>query len=451
MAGKDLMYEPMNPRLRLILFVFVLATILGIVILITPNILSLYYQVRGGQLLEEVYQLDAGLSDGIVCEGPPPVNIVGKLQLKKAALQLQRAIHYKPNNAQARLLLGRAQCLLGESEKSIESLRVYTELRPENPLGNLEMGFAYETLCRQEFGASSIPSVEKSTMILCTNSALLSNILFEWEKSGLTSQDFLQMGEQLYQAGQNSEALLWYARSLLLDSANPNSFYAIGHILMDQGQNVRAIEFFEKAVEISSGDIRFHYDLVEALIKENRLDRAKAEMDSVLDVYLRKIETSGEAEANILYEMILSLARVNRKLNEWDESERWYGVAKQIHPDDVRIDAELADMYLLTNRPSKAIEQLKSVPSDVQKQTPLYHLFGRAYLQLGKYDLAIEELLLATQEWPTTSEMYYWLGEAYLASGEIVLAEYSFQKSLKLDPMNQLVQKRLEAIQQKKP
>jgi len=68
--------------------------------------------------------------------------------LPVAIAHLRRAIAWDDNNAQAYRLLGQAYLAQGDYLATIEALTTYTDLRPDNPLGHLELAQVCEGLAR---------------------------------------------------------------------------------------------------------------------------------------------------------------------------------------------------------------------------------------------------------------------------------------------------------------
>jgi tetratricopeptide (TPR) repeat protein len=63
-----------------------------------------------------------------------------------ALTHLQKAIEWEPDNAQAYRLLGRVYRAQGDWLAAIQALTHYAELRPDNPLGHIELAEVYETI-----------------------------------------------------------------------------------------------------------------------------------------------------------------------------------------------------------------------------------------------------------------------------------------------------------------
>jgi tetratricopeptide (TPR) repeat protein len=91
----------------------------GLVILAFPHLVSAHHIEAGGRAMWN-----------------PP----------QAVAHFERAIHWDPKNAQAHRLLAKALTAQGEWLAAIGPLTRYTELRPDNALGRIELAVAYEGL-----------------------------------------------------------------------------------------------------------------------------------------------------------------------------------------------------------------------------------------------------------------------------------------------------------------
>ena len=175
----------MNPRIRPVLIIIGLITLVVVSIIVIPRGLSLYYQTRGGQHVEYVLRSTEGIQE-LVCEQLPVNNEDGRNEVEQAVVDLNRAIRFNKNNAQAYYYLGKANCLLGKPSESKEDYLRYTELRPDNPLGYIGLGFAYE-----ELGDTSAAGNA-------------------WRSADLTASDFNQAGDEVFKEEQYEDACLLY-------------------------------------------------------------------------------------------------------------------------------------------------------------------------------------------------------------------------------------------------
>jgi tetratricopeptide (TPR) repeat protein len=217
------MYEPINPRLRTLLFGLGLVTMSLLGLWLYPRVLGLYYQSRGGELVQQVFKSDGTLVHGIACEKPPLTNESARIQLDQAILQIQKAIEFNSEMAKAYLILGRAYCLLGEPDMAIEAYSVFTELRPENPLGHLELGFAYEAACQKNEGQSMMKDDKSIAYSLCMDSDQEARIIDEWKKAGVNTSQLMEEGKRAFLNQQYHQAVRWYTRAAATNSDLPPS------------------------------------------------------------------------------------------------------------------------------------------------------------------------------------------------------------------------------------
>jgi tetratricopeptide (TPR) repeat protein len=104
-------------------FLFLGGTLIALVF---PHLVGAYHLEAGGQAIDDVEQTAAD---------PLP-----------AFAHLQKAIQWTPDNAQAYRLLGKVYRLQHDWVAAAEALTRYTELRPGNPLGHVELAEVYEAI-----------------------------------------------------------------------------------------------------------------------------------------------------------------------------------------------------------------------------------------------------------------------------------------------------------------
>ena len=154
------------------------------IIFLRPRALALYYQVKGGMILREVFQIYPNSDqDDLLCDLPPVENETEGARLQKAIDYLETSRKYNPHMAQTYRLLGRAYCLLGEPELAVDAYKYFIHLRPKNPLGCIELGFVdlseYEKLIR-----------ESQINIICDFSYLNQSIIIEEANQAFLSQQY---------------------------------------------------------------------------------------------------------------------------------------------------------------------------------------------------------------------------------------------------------------------
>ena len=215
----------MKQRPLLVRNILGIATLVLVGVWLAPRLLSLYYQVSGGMLLQQVLQteVEAG-PNAITCTLDPVTDLPARKYLEKAARQLTRSSDYSPDVSQTYLLQGKVNCLLDKPELAVTAYQRYTSLRPENPLGHLELGFAYEAACRN-IKKEVENQVEWSIPLTCQGKDSLELILSEWEKGGLVTGQLFEAARRAFIQQKYSSAARWYQYGAMISTSIPFSTY----------------------------------------------------------------------------------------------------------------------------------------------------------------------------------------------------------------------------------
>jgi len=189
------------------------ALILGVLLL--PSGISLFQQMRAGRILDQLLSSNAAeRKDTFACELAPLTEKRDRQRLRIALRRLQAAQRANASASHTYLLLGRVNCLLGEPEKAANAFLKYTQLRPENPMGYLELGFAYKALCN--LGPAALDPA--SAGINPSNSACETDqvnhlISTTWAEAGVNVDSFFTTAETAFIARAYAEAEHWYRYS----------------------------------------------------------------------------------------------------------------------------------------------------------------------------------------------------------------------------------------------
>jgi tetratricopeptide (TPR) repeat protein len=125
-------------------FFLLAAFILSVISTFTPHLVSAFYLELGGRELDRVPNLKSLDYPTTYLPLLPP----DSGYLPGAIAHLRRAIAWDGDNAQAYRLLGQAYLAQGDHLAAIEALTTYIGLRPDNPLGHLELAQVYDGLAR---------------------------------------------------------------------------------------------------------------------------------------------------------------------------------------------------------------------------------------------------------------------------------------------------------------
>ena len=95
----------------------------------------------------------------------------------------------------------------------------------------------------------------------------------------LTLDQALQKGVEAHKAGKAQEAGRYYAAILKANPKHPDANHNMGVLAVGVGKVEAALPFFKTALEANSSIAQYWLSYIDALIKLNRIDDAKAVFD----------------------------------------------------------------------------------------------------------------------------------------------------------------------------
>ena len=229
----------MKRKLPLVLWFLCLSALLLVASWLVPRVLGFYDQMRAGRLLDQAWTaVGTAKSETFLCE---PLHADGDGQLQALVAQsisiLQRATLLDPASAQTYRLMGQAFCMLGKPEEAIKALVKYTHLRPKNPLGLLELGFAYEAYCRNKNIANVQTSVQASAENLCLEGEPKARIAQGLQAAGVSAEQIYSRADLAFASQQYEEAAFWFQSAASLGE-KPDAYqqfrWAVSDVLTGQ-------------------------------------------------------------------------------------------------------------------------------------------------------------------------------------------------------------------------
>lgn len=220
-----------------ILLVAILLLLVLIVIVAVNPLLALYHQQQAGRALAQILPTSENEYGGFACLRPFVEDLEQRESLKGALSRLRKAESYAPRQFHTFYLQGKTFCLLGDYENAVQAFQRFSELRPKNPLGYLEMGFALLQSC---------PPNGKCPDGLNTFDA--------WRKAGMRAEDFLAMAEKARQKEDWETALLWYQNAQRMGMELRSTVAYIRFLILRQGgKEDEAMRALQSAVEHDRG------------------------------------------------------------------------------------------------------------------------------------------------------------------------------------------------------
>lgn len=472
----------MNPRIRPVLIIIGLITLVVVSIIVIPRGLSLYYQTRGGQHVEYVLRSTEGIQE-LVCEQLPVNNEDGRNEVEQAVVDLNRAIRFNKNNAQAYYYLGKANCLLGKPSESKEDYLRYTELRPDNPLGYIGLGFAYE-----ELGDTSAAGNA-------------------WRSADLTASDFNQAGDEVFKEEQYEDAILWYERAILVEHKSAESWLNIGKAYDGLQDYESALKASMKAYEINpelsttalidsykrNGDLNSVIDILQQMLEKspNSSDRllwfqelgssylSQGDYDQAVELYSLAIKEFAEQPdlhislgwalyergdgvevAQSEFEKAIDLDRnngvgyyaigslMNREENFF-ESQKWLSQASELEPDNRWYLLVYGNAVRSSGNLEKAIEVYEQIINKHPNYDRAYLELAQVYYLLDHTDEAKWAIEKAIESASSPTEWYYIrAGRIYKQAGEGEKALQYYYQALGIDPTNSTALQAVELLEE---
>ena len=448
---------------------------------VSPLVTAYAHQAEGYKYLNQALELlgDQTGPDYCVNGGISDPRALGLVE--RAVGSLQKAQKSMPTHSQALLILGRAYCLSGNFEAAVKAYEGYTALRPKNPLGHLELGFAYEEAGLEE------AAVEK------------------WEMAGGTGQEFLDAGDEALAGDDFYQAFIWYERVITLNPGWSEPWQKTGLIYQELGDWDKAVQAFQVAWELNHE--MNATSLATALSQQGDFQAEEKVLNQSLATFpnslerliwwkslgenLSKQEKHTEA-ANVYGEAILeypndptlhiSLGWVYYQMGEEIEivleefklailldeqaGDSYFAAAQLFVKEKLYAEADLWFQTAIQNEPGNrgwyiargnaareganltlAIQVYGELLQFDPNYDPTYYEIAWAYHLLGQSDKAIESMEKAIMLSATPKAWYYVrLGLIYEKNNVYDEASKAYYQALKLDPVNTVAKQGIERL-----
>jgi len=429
--------------------------ILGVVIVVgiwmVPNLAAMYHLARGGQYVASVLEpAHAGSLLTVACSLAPAKDAQTREQLKKARGHLGRALDFNPNLSQAWLGLARANCLLGQPDTAVKSYQTFIELRPENPLGYLELGFALEAQCATQPSKKNADESPFAPWVVCAQKGFLAQMGAAWETAGVGPGQFLAEGERLAKEGQSEESLRWYARASLVAPGWGKPWAQAGALFAKNEDWENAAAFYQQAVRREPRNRDYGYQLGQAY-------EAVEDWGAALDAYANALEGEGKVgTSNVYFRMgLISF----RRLSPPNGERAWEFFEQALAADDFAINKwergnvyyQRGDMLARQQRWEEAIGEYEEALVLLPEHYWAHVGLARALWKTGQIERGIQVAKKALEISPERKHAYLLLGNIYMAQQDFAEAKKYYLKVQGLDPEDKAAAQALEKLEQVNP
>ena len=367
----------------------------------------------------------------------------------EAVSYARQSIDRKPDDIDARILLGNIYFEMARYTDAIEQYRKALEAAPENPTVLYNLATALLKI-GDEFAAAEYlkraASIDKFGEIAFRASSSL-GIMY-------TEKGDLELAEQ------------YLKQSVSIRPNDPVSRYNLGLVYMKRGKEEEALREFAIAEEHSAEEIKMlenlgdvygrlgRYDksvnLYEKILKNNsrnvrilarmgEIHYKNGELDKAFDAYrkITMIEPASENARNAY----LNMGNILDDAQRFDEAAEAYQKAISLNAKDENAFYNLGIVYRNSNKPELAISAWKeSARLNPANPAPRLAVAGY-YFDAGFLDLAEKEYQDILQEWPNIQEAHFQMGSLYYKQKQNTYAYKAFERASRIDVNSELARK----------
>ena len=229
----------------------------------------------------------------------------------------------------------------------------------------------------------------------------------------LTLDEALQKGVEAHKAGQLQEADRYYTAILKVQPKHPDANHNMGVLAVGVGKVKEALPFFKTALEVNSNIPQFWLSHIDALIKLDRTDEAKAVFDQAKS---QGVQGDG-------------FDQIEKRLGSSASKK-----SSTQEPSQEQLQS-LINLYT-QGQYQETLTQTAQVLKEFPKSVILFNIIGVANKGLGKLDEAIAAYTKALSIKPKYFEAHNNMGNALKQQGKLEEAVEAFKNALTIKPDN---------------
>ena len=221
----------------------------------------------------------------------------------------------------------------------------------------------------------------------------------------------LQKGIKAHRAGKLQEADRYYTAILKANPRHPDANHNMGIMAVGFGKVQEALPFFKAALNANPSIVQFWLSYIDALIKLDRLEDAKAVLDQA---------KSTGAKGNAFDKLEKSLGSSEPK-NIYDQ-------------DPTREQLALLFKLYSQKKLQQVYENTEKLTKRFTKNLTLWNMMGASAAQIGKLDEAVFAFQKAISVEPDFADTYNNLGNVLKDLGKPKEAEEAYNKAISIKP-----------------
>jgi tetratricopeptide (TPR) repeat protein len=263
-------------------------------------------------------------------------------------------------------------------------------------------------------------------LLFLLSNLLLSNLLLSnlaWGQARPDVAAVMKRGAQLVASGRSTEAQSLYEQALRTSPDDPDLRFGLGTVFFRERKWPQAVENLRSSINARPGSVKVLYYLAEAFFMEADVDRARQTMAMAATL------APEDAQVCQRYGEYLIVNIESRK-----EGLAWMEKARRLDPMLPRVDFDVARTHFdLTDYQSAIPDFEAALKRDPGNGEAAFYL-AESWANLGEWGKARDFYSYATTHHYEKGPAFYGLGRAYVELGAFEVAIAPLQRAIVLDP-----------------
>jgi len=362
---------------------------------------------------------------------------INKGEYKAAVIQLKNSILLKPDNAQARLMLGKVYIEMGDGASAEKEVTVARDLGLDKTEWLVPLGQAYlmrgrnDEVLREITLEEDYPAELRADILVLQGNAYLAKRELREADSRYTEAlqlrpddtgALLGKASLAVNANEPENALALVERVLSREPANVKGWLFKGEILRLQGKHKEAVDAYNHALSKVPDNIPGRIGRATSYIAIKDYDSALNDINYVHNKWPKL------PSANYLQAVVY----LNNR--DFELAIETLQLVLAVAPDHLQSQLLIGTVYYLQDQLNQAQKHLESYLDKVPGQLSATKILAATYLKLNQPDSAIPLLEQALDPAPEDAQLLTLLGAAYLQIGDAVRGMENLDKAASIIP-----------------
>ena len=362
----------------------------------------------------------------------------------------QDALDVVPELVDAYKLWGNALLKQGQPIEAMGYYAKMLELEPDSAIARVNLGTVY---AKQQKWQEALEYYQEALEFDSQCASAYRNLARVWTKLGqseealkyryqavdlepetVSAQEHLQLGEQLWQQGWTTEAIVCYRRAIRMAPELPEAYKKLGDALIRLGEHHEGVDYLQRGQALNSK---------KSIPEKESSSASPAQM--TISQYMQKAMENPNSAA-----IQADLGSLYAQQQEWNQAIACYKKALALDNTIVQVHRNLAKVFSKVGKEAEATDfwyrSLKLEPEGLEGNQCLS--LGNSLAKQGKTQEAVFCWQQAIKLQPGLKEAYHHLGEVLEKQENFAQAVEVYQRGLQSDSSDAVCWYRLAEIYQ---